>query len=214
MARILDPKTYPAIYSGVEGIELADSITGDAHKLFNVPYDCGFFVSKHLDLATSVFQNAGAAYLATAPQAIPSAMNIGIENSRRFRALPLYASLLAYGVDGYRDMLQRQIATARLIAKWIARHPAYELLPIKHQQAVDLDADADLDSIYMIVLFRAKDESLNLKLGGLINATGEIYVTGTKWDGRPGVRISVANWQVDAQKQASTVQKVLEQVLV
>jgi hypothetical protein len=33
--------------------------------------------------------------------AIPSPLNCGIENSRRFRALPLYAGLLEQGKTGY-----------------------------------------------------------------------------------------------------------------
>ena len=32
---------------------------------------------------------------------IPSPLNCGIENSRRFRALPLYAGLLEQGKNGY-----------------------------------------------------------------------------------------------------------------
>jgi hypothetical protein len=47
----------------------------------------------------SVFQNANAAYLSSIPSSIPSPLNIGLENSRRFRALPVYAVLLAYGKE-------------------------------------------------------------------------------------------------------------------
>lgn len=33
--------------------------------------------------------------------AVPSPLNVGIENSRRFRALPLFASLMELGKEGY-----------------------------------------------------------------------------------------------------------------
>jgi glutamate/tyrosine decarboxylase-like PLP-dependent enzyme len=61
LARILpldDPK-YNFLKAGVGNIEFADSIAADAHKLFNVPYDCGIFLSRHLKTGTDVFQNPG-----------------------------------------------------------------------------------------------------------------------------------------------------------
>jgi glutamate/tyrosine decarboxylase-like PLP-dependent enzyme len=45
--------------AGVRYLEAADSIAADAHKLFNVPYDCGIFLSRHLGTGIDVFQNPG-----------------------------------------------------------------------------------------------------------------------------------------------------------
>jgi glutamate/tyrosine decarboxylase-like PLP-dependent enzyme len=66
LARILTPHgpwphkpEYDFLSAGVQYIEYADSIAADAHKLFNVPYDCGIFLSRHLDIGTAVFQNPG-----------------------------------------------------------------------------------------------------------------------------------------------------------
>jgi glutamate/tyrosine decarboxylase-like PLP-dependent enzyme len=213
LARILSETQYPLLADGVSGMELADSITSDAHKLFNVPYDCGIFFSRHLALATSVLQNPGAAYLASAADnssSIVSPLNIGIENSRRFRALPLYASLRTYGKNGYRDMLERQIAMARRVAAWVLAHEAYELLPSKRlgTQA----SKNSLDDIFMVVLFRARDGHLNNRLVDLINNSGEIYLSGTSWDGAKAARIAVANWQIDKEKHGVVVERVLHRV--
>ena len=129
-----DVETYPELVAGAQGVELADSITGDAHKLLNVPYDCGFYFTRHKALAVEVFQNAGAAYLSTGvgdDDGILSPLNVGIENSRRFRALPVYATLYAYGRSGYVEMLKRQIELARRVAGWVWDHPEwYTLLPL------------------------------------------------------------------------------------
>lgn len=108
---------------------MADSITGDAHKLLNVPYDCGIFFSRHADIAEDVCRNPNAVYLSVGAGEIPAPCNIGLENSRRLRALPVYATLVAYGKDGYRDMLERQIKLARSVTGWLLEHPAYEVLP-------------------------------------------------------------------------------------
>lgn len=198
---------------GTEGVELADSITGDAHKLLNVPYDCGFFLSRHPDLAHQVFQNANAAYLSSANASrgqIQSPLNIGIENSRRFRALPLYATLISYGRLGYRDMLNRQIRMARAVALFFHEHSEFELLP----QSISDGGSAKIrQEIFIIVLFRAKDPVLNESLVKRINSTSRMYVSGTKWDGRPASRIAVANWQVDPNRDSNGVQSVIEDVL-
>ncbi|TKA43635.1 hypothetical protein B0A54_05418 [Friedmanniomyces endolithicus] len=206
LARAL-PQTeeYASLNAGVAGLELADSIAGDAHKLLNVPYDCGMFLSRHIELGTSVFGNPNAAYLNTASsentastdRTIPSPLSLGIENSRRFRALPVYATLAAYGREGYREMLERQIKLARGIATYLLHSKGYQLLPQPSSPAVS-DARR-LQDIYIIVLFRATDEQLNRTLVQRLNATRRLYVSGTQWEGAPAVRFAIANWQVDDQ---------------
>jgi glutamate/tyrosine decarboxylase-like PLP-dependent enzyme len=207
LARVLPSSDarYADLKAGVEGMEIADSIAGDAHKLFNVPYDCGIFLSRHLSNAISVFQNPGAPYLSTSAGSIPSPLNIGIENSRRFRALPVYANLVAYGRKGFREMLQRQIELARTIAAWIQASEGYRLL------SLDMNASPEerLRSIFMIVLFRHKDEGLNATLVKKINSTRQIYVSGTKWGGKDAARFAVSNWQADAERDWEVIRDVL-----
>lgn len=209
-SRVLDGKPeFATIKKGSEGIELVDSITGDGHKLLNVPYDCGFFFCRHPDLASQVFQNANAAYLTAASSegpSIPSPLNIGIENSRRFRALPVYASLLSYGRDGYQAMLERQIRLARAIYEWIFDHPQYTALPETSSKT------KLLDQTFMSVLFRAKDDALNRELAKKINDTSRMFVSGTSWDGAPACRIAISNWRVDVERDVALVTDVLAHV--
>jgi len=204
-ARILSAN--PALLAATEGIELADSLTGDLHKLLNVPYDCGFFLSRHASLAPRVFQNANAAYLSTGAtvDAIMSPLHVGIENSRRFRALPVYATLVAYGRDGYRDMLERQVGLARGIAKFLLQSVDFELLPEAPEAA---HGEEVLHGIFIIVLFRARDDGLNSQLVERIKAARRIYVSGTVWKGRPACRFAVANWQVQVQRDLSVIEEV------
>ncbi|KAJ7176506.1 pyridoxal-dependent decarboxylase [Mycena filopes] len=194
-ARVLpNTREYSALKDGVAGLHLADSITGDAHKLLNVAYDCGFFFTHHLELQQAVLGNPGAAYLSTARLSIPSPLNLGLENSRRFRALPVYASLLAYGRNWYRTLLERQVALARRIASYIVHSPAYELIP-----------NTNLEQIYMVVLFRARSESLNAKLVSLLNASKRVHVSGLSWQGRPATRIAVGTWRVEVDRDYEVV---------
>lgn len=209
MGRLLTSPTYKSIIEGCAGLELADSITGDGHKLLNVPYDCGFFLSKHRTIASDVFQNPNAAYLsAAADSEILSPLNIGIENSRRFRALPVYASLIAYGRDDYRDMVERQIDLARGIAEFILEADEFELLPNFSGTKEEM-----LSNIFIIVLFRAKDEELNGQLVQRIKSSREVYVSGTSWDGKPACRFAVSHWRASKDHDLPVVKKVLREVL-
>ncbi|KAH8724623.1 pyridoxal phosphate-dependent transferase [Phaeosphaeriaceae sp. PMI808] len=210
LGRLLNGPQYRSITQACIGLELADSITGDGHKLLNVPYDCGFFLSRHCNIAARIFQNPNAAYLATpnAPNNIMSPLNIGLENSRRFRALPVYASLLAYGKSGYRDMLERQIELSRDIATFILNSDGYELLPES-----DRAVDERISNIYIIVLFRAKNEDLNKTMVEKIKETRQIYVSGTSWGGKPACRFAVSNWMADARRDLPLIQGVLQSVL-
>ena len=100
-------------------------------------------------------------------------------------------------------MLQRQVTLARSIARHMSDHADFELLP----------QGCDESSIYIIVLFRAKDEKLNEVLVQRINASRKIYVSGTQWEGKPAARFAVANWQADAEREMPAIEQVLESVL-
>ena len=212
-ARLLDGSPeFETVAQGARGLTLADSIAGDGHKMLNVPYDCGFFFCRHPSIAQQVFQNPNAAYLNTknaATDTIQSPMNIGIENSRRFRGLPVYATLMAYGREGYTNMLKRQIRFARAVAAHFYDHANFELLP------KDVFSDrATIDQhVFIIVLFRAKNIALNDTLVKRMNASSKMYVSGTVWDDCPASRIAVSNWQVDPARDLNVVRTVLENVL-
>ncbi|KAK4033230.1 L-2,4-diaminobutyrate decarboxylase [Parachaetomium inaequale] len=201
------PKTdeFLSLHANVAGLELADSIAADGHKLLNVPYDNGIFLCRDASVLTQVCSNPNAAYLA-APgdhNAILSPLNIGLENSRRFRALPVYAVLLSEGREGIAAMLSRMVLLAREIAAFVRASEHYEWLPSE---------EASLESTYIVVLFRAKEAALNEVLVDRINATGKMFVSGTKWDGKKAVRIAVGSWRVDVERDAAVIKEVLTAV--
>ncbi|KAL3960764.1 hypothetical protein ACCO45_005881 [Purpureocillium lilacinum] len=200
-ARVLgDRHEYAWLKKQLEGIELADSITVDGHKMLNVPYDCGMFYTP----LRSVFINPNAAYLSSgSASSIPSPLNIGLENSRRFRALPVYAALLSEGYPGFERLVSNTVQLSRRVAAYLRDSPHYELLP---------DEGAPLDRVFMIVLFRAKDAALNDVLVERINETRQMYVSGTAWAGQKAVRIAVSNWKVDVERDYKVVAAILDAV--
>ncbi|RPA98520.1 PLP-dependent transferase [Choiromyces venosus 120613-1] len=199
-ARVLEEGEESGNGRLARGLELADSIVGDGHKILNVPYDCGFFFTRDPKVLSATFANA-APYLSSSASSdgIQSPLNIGLENSRRFRALPVYATLCAYGPNGYRDLLNRLIAHSRNIAAFIHGHESYELL------------NGPAEDIFMIVLFSARNDGLNDRLKKAINDTGKMYVSETMWEGRPAIRIAVANWLVES-NEWEVVKEVLSEL--
>jgi hypothetical protein len=103
----------------------------------------------------------------------------------------------------------RQIALARAIAKFVLNEPRLELLPEERRA----EHNDPLNEIYVVVLFRAHDEDTNTHLVQRINATREIYVSGTIWDDKPAARFAIANWQVDVERDVALIKKVLLSVL-
>ncbi|KAH8793601.1 pyridoxal phosphate-dependent transferase [Hyaloscypha sp. PMI_1271] len=199
---------FASLISLTSGLELADSVTGDCHKLLNVPYDCGFFLTRSADTLYSIFQNPNAAYLSSGPEAsIPSPLNIGLENSRRFRALPVYAVLLAHGREGLGKVFAKQVRLARGVSEFLKASNDYELLPSNSLK------DDHFEDIHIIVIFRAKDERKNSELVNDINATRKMYVSGTQWEGKPACRIAVSTWKVEVERDLKLVTDVLKEVV-
>ena len=199
---------YTEVRSGVSGLDLADSITGDGHKMLNVPYDCGFFFSKHQELSSQVFGNPGAAYLKGSEDgAIQSPLNIGIENSRRFRGLPLYATLISEGHLGYSAMVHRMVSLARRVAMFIESEcQQLELLPAGRHKG-------SMEAIFNIVLFRAKDDSLNHHLVRIVNGGRLIYISGTLWDCKPAARFAIAKWNTNVEEDFKIIVRELKRLV-
>ncbi|TFB04516.1 L-2,4-diaminobutyrate decarboxylase [Trichoderma ghanense] len=199
-----DRDEYRLLHKRVKGIDLADSITIDGHKMLNVPYDCGMFLTRTSSILESVFVNPNAAYLSSGPNAsIPSPLNVGLENSRRFRALPAYAVLLSEGRPGFAGLFHNMTQLSRKLTVFLRDSPYYDLLP---------DESGDIEETFIIVLFRAKDRKLNDGLVAKINATRQLYVSGTSWKGERAVRVAVSNWKVDVERDFKVVTTILNDV--
>ena len=100
-------------------------------------------------------------------------------------------------------MLSRMVYLARAIAAFVRDSPDYELLP---------RADVPLEDVHVIVLFAAKNASLNEVLVDRINETRQMYVSGTKWKGNKAVRLAVGSWRVDVERDFAVVKEVLTSV--
>ena len=191
----VSPKTAPL----VAGWEHADSITVDNHKWLNVPYDSGVLFTRHKVLQTEVFQNA-AVYLGN-PSDEPNFVHLTPENSRRFRALPAWMTLQAYGREGYRELVECCSNLAERMGSWIETSPNFKLL-----------APVQMNGVCFSLGGEPTSEEVDAYLKRLSGA-GEVFLTPTNLFGTPAIRISISNWQTterDIERAWSAMQDALE----
>ncbi|MBE9125225.1 MULTISPECIES: pyridoxal phosphate-dependent decarboxylase family protein [unclassified Coleofasciculus] len=110
------------------GIELADSITVDFHKLFYQPISCGAFLLKDRSHFNAIALHAD--YLnpkTNAEAGIPDLVTKSVQTTRRFDALKLYVSLQALGRQGFAELIDTTINLATETARLIDAEPVLEL---------------------------------------------------------------------------------------
>jgi glutamate/tyrosine decarboxylase-like PLP-dependent enzyme len=111
----------------VSGIERAHSVAVDGHKWLNVPYDCGAAFVHDPELHHGAFTST-AAYLGREELDRPVFGNLGPEMSRRARAFTVWATLRAYGRDGYCAMVERHVGLAQRLAEQVDAESELERL--------------------------------------------------------------------------------------
>lgn len=113
----------------VEGIELADSLTIDFHKLFWQPIPCSAFLLRDTRHFDSIKLYAD--YLNPElheEEEIPNLVTTSLLTSRRFDALKLWVSFQSLGRDKLAAMIDRTIALAAYTAGVIRKTPQLELV--------------------------------------------------------------------------------------
>jgi glutamate/tyrosine decarboxylase-like PLP-dependent enzyme len=118
-------------------------------------------------------------------------LNVGIENSRRFRALPLYMSLVSLGRNGYEDIFRRNVNFARRLESWMREGNGS-----KYYQVLTPSTDFKVLNILLFTsISRPGSNPGSVEvLRQMINQTGKMYVTQTIWRRRGAIRLAVSNW--------------------
>jgi glutamate/tyrosine decarboxylase-like PLP-dependent enzyme len=178
------------------GADRADSWATDAHKWLNVPYDCGIAI-----VADSASHRAAmsvtAEYLELSDGADRDQMDWTPEFSRRARGFPLYAVLRTLGRRGVAELIDRNCGQARRFSELLGAQPGVEILN-----------DVVLNQV--LVRFFDSDEQTRAVVTG-VQQEGTCWLSGTTWQGKAAMRISVVNWSTtdaDVERSAEAILRV------
>jgi glutamate/tyrosine decarboxylase-like PLP-dependent enzyme len=196
----------------VAGAAQADSWACDAHKWLNTPYDCGISIVADAE-AQRAAMRAGAAYLVQSAGAERDPIDYVPEFSRRARGFAVWAALRSLGRQGVADLVERCCLLAAGMAERLAAAPGVEILNqvVLNQVLVRFhpgevgpasrSADAD-DAVTREVVRRVQEE-------------GTCWLSGTTWQGKAAMRISVVNWATtarDAELSADAILRMASRV--
>jgi glutamate/tyrosine decarboxylase-like PLP-dependent enzyme len=112
--------------------------------------------------------------------AVRDPMGYSPEFSRRARSAPVWAAIRELGRSGVAELVERTCAHARRFAEQVSELPGCEVLN---------------EVVLNKVLFRFADDERTRAALASVQSSGEARMSGTVWDGRAAIRLSVSNWR-------------------
>jgi hypothetical protein len=170
------------------GIELANSVTLDPHKWLYQPFECGCLLVRDGPLLQQAFRITPH-YLKDTEGSLREVnfSDHGMQLSRVSRALKLWVSLNYFGVDAFREAIDRSMDLARQAQRLIEGSPALELITPAWLSVVcfrrRLEGVEDEERL----------EAINADLLERLADSGEGLVSSTRLRGRYVLRVCVLN---------------------
>ena len=162
-----------------EGVDRADSVVVNAHKWMLTPMDCSLLWTSRREDFRSAFSLVPEYLRTPDSEDALSLSEYGPALGRRFRSLKLWAVLRCYGREGLQRVIREHVRLAELFEGWVREEPGWELCAPRP---------------FSVVCFRldASDEE-NEALLERVNATGEIFISHTRLNGRYVLRLAIGN---------------------
>ena len=172
------------------GVDRADSLVVNPHKWMFTPVDLSAMYTRHRDVLKRAFSLVPD-YLVTAqPDDVVNLMDYGVALGRRFRALKLWMVIRAFGVSGIVDRLRAHMAMASEFAMRVES---------------DTDWVIAAPPMFSVVCFRyapgsidhTSADAINQRILDRVNASGRVYLSHTKLDGRFVLRLAIGNLRTE-----------------
>jgi glutamate/tyrosine decarboxylase-like PLP-dependent enzyme len=181
-------------YAGeLQAVAEADSVALDPHKWLFVPVEAGLVVVRDAEAMRSTFSlvppyirqsgSAGEVY------GLPWFSEYGFQQTRGFRALKVWMTLQQFGLEGYREVIEDNLALAAYLADRVRKAPDFELAAPPSLSVVCFrfvgNGDRDDDAI----------AALNRVLLERLQLGGDAFLTSTELRGRYVLRACVVNYR-------------------
>jgi glutamate/tyrosine decarboxylase-like PLP-dependent enzyme len=191
------------------GLSRADSIATDAHKWLNVPYDCGIVLTRHRDSHRAAMTLEASYIQSSSEHRDPH--EFVPEESRRGRAVTVYASLASLGREGLGALVDRCCAHARHMAALLSAHPRVRILNdvVLNQVLVRVEPKGGTGNVPE---GQDADEATRAVIAA-VQKDGTCWVGGTAWHGMTAIRVSVSNWsttEADIEQSARAILKAID----
>jgi aromatic-L-amino-acid/L-tryptophan decarboxylase len=160
------------------GCDRADSIVVNPHKWLFTPMDCSCLWTRRPDAFFRAF-SAEPEYMPERAAGVTDLKDYGPALGRRFRGLKLWIVLRWFGREGLQRLIREHVRLARLFASWV-------------------EADAEWEIVapypFSVVCFRRRgSDEENEALLERVNASGEVFLSHTRLNGRYVLRLAVGN---------------------
>ncbi len=159
----------PRLKKHLRGIEMADSITCDAHKWLNVTMGAGMFFCRDKRVLDEAFR-VSTDYMPGLTEGVVDNFVTSVQWSRRFIGLKLFLALASRGGSGYAEMIEGQIEVGdymkeRLVeAGWV--HVSSSPLPVCCVTHPRIEVgDTSVDTVLEKVLASGQAWISKVKLG-------------------------------------------------
>jgi glutamate/tyrosine decarboxylase-like PLP-dependent enzyme len=173
--------------AALRGIELADSVTLDPHKWLFQPFECGALLVRDPDGLRLSFEILPDYLRDVSGDGRVNFSDRGLQLSRMCRALKVWMSVQTFGVDAFRGAVDHALDLAREAAARIEASTELELLaPVElsvvavRRRPPGMTDERDIDAV-------------NAALAGVVERSGDVYVSSTRLFGRQAIRLCILN---------------------
>jgi aromatic-L-amino-acid decarboxylase len=164
----------------------ADSLVINPHKWMFTPMDLSVYFTRKPDVLKRAF-SLSAEYLKTNQDSeVENLMDYGIQLGRRFRSLKLWFIIRYFGVDGLAERIKNHIKLAQEFKSWIEAEDDFELMAPVPFSTVCFQYNSGKFS-------RDELNRQNEKLLERINASGKIFLSHTKLNGKFVIRLTIGS---------------------
>jgi aromatic-L-amino-acid decarboxylase len=175
----------------LKGIDKADSFVFNPHKWLFTNFDCSAYFVKDSESLINTFKLVPEYLKSQIQEHVNDYSNWGIQLGRRFRALKLWFVIRSFGVNGLRQKVRHNIALAKELKSLIEEHELFELLaPVEFGLVCFRFHPCGIDDTDIL-------NRMNEQLLLAVNATGKVYITHTKLDGRYTLRMVTSQTNIE-----------------